>query len=179
MLNLDGTNDAAIVKSSNRIVVNRKSIEVFFVVGHSQVDFPTNDQQAHAASKHIAASYHNPNHPVLTVLTDLQNSWTIYYFAAKRSTVHKVGLFRLPITSWWDARRFFGQMYMHQDFVSEYTFPSVFRDRLSYNDALSVVNRNTKKRVRSNSPNLSNHNVPARKRLKACGFEGSTSGGMS
>lgn len=186
MLHLDGTTDVVIANLSGECLsyaAIRNNTEVYFVVGLPRDNFPTLDQQAQAASKHIAASYHNPGHPVVTVLTDLQNAWMFYWFAGSGDGV---ALYSLRVTHGLLARRLLGQIYLYQNHPLDHLLQTTFENRLSYHTTMEIVSRNAQKRLASDGSSFSGDrktkkrsqskslgssdkkNGPSRKRHKVC-----------
>jgi len=79
----NGTTDVAIVESCN--VDNdaiRNTIETLLEVKSPQ-NIRKNDYCPQTAYKHFAVAYLNPNHAVVSVLTDLDQSWTFFWFATR------------------------------------------------------------------------------------------------
>jgi hypothetical protein len=91
---ISGTTDVAILESVN--ITNyciRNNIETLFEL-KKPANLQRQDNTPQAVGEHFAASYLNMDHPVVSVLTDLNLSWTFYWFARSEDD-SRVALYNL------------------------------------------------------------------------------------
>jgi hypothetical protein len=106
------------------------------------------DHTPQAVGEHFAASYLNSDHPVVSVLTDLNNSWTFFWFASTEDNLG-VALYKMLLDSNNAACE---AKYIMDSFFNETsgdTLPTTFVNRLSLQAVIKCVDKNTKKRPRS------------------------------
>ena len=144
-----GTTDVAIVtlqSSTNKTI--RNNIETQFELKKPE-KLRTKDHTPQVVGEHFAASYLNRHHPVVSVLTDLNNSWTFYWFA--RSDDGEMALFKLYLTgeaAATEAIYILDSLYDDGDDSRRKTLPITFSNRLSFEAVFQWVMKNKSKRGR-------------------------------
>ena len=138
-LKIKGTTDVAIMENCNiQSESLRNNIEILF-----ELKKPPNldqdggkDHTPQIVGEHLAASFLNGDHPVVSVLTDLNNNWTFYWFAKREGddkvTLHKLWLKDEKAAT--EAKYILDRLY---DADADETFlPTTLSNRLSFNDAI-------------------------------------------
>lgn len=143
-----GTTNVVIAKSEhilNRAV--RNNIEALIELKKSK-NLKSKDHTAQTADRHFAASYLNPKHAVVSVLTDLNNSWTLFWFAKEKDCAD-VALYTLHL----ENERAAGLAKYMLDSLYDTTscremFPITFVNRVSFETIIDSIGRGNNKRAR-------------------------------
>ena len=143
---VSGTTDVAITRSANvGGDTVRHNIQTLFEL--KKVDnMSKKDHTPQTVLEHFAASYLNPGHPVVSVLTDLNGRWTFFWFA-KREYDSKMALYRLPLNgakSVVEAKYLLDSLY--DDSSPRDKLPTTFADRQSYEAFAQIVVQNKRQR---------------------------------
>lgn len=143
---ISGTTDVAIAKAQHvHNAAIRNNIETLFELKTPQ-NMRKNDHTPQTIFEHFAASYLNPDHALVSVLTDLNQSWTFFWFARGEGD-SKVALYKLCLNggeATADAKYLLDSLYDNS--VGD-TLPTTFANRQPFQAVLDSVSRN--KRVRS------------------------------
>jgi hypothetical protein len=158
---ISGTTDVIITKSEN--VLNdsiRGNIEALFEIKTPKV-LPTKDHGAQIVVEHFAASYLNHDHPVVSVLTDLVDSWTFLWFALNELQ-SKVNLLKLRLSgeSAASEAKYLLDSLFHCDKLPCETLPESFSNRVSFDAIVSSFNK--AKRARQEFEREDNERSPDR-----------------
>ena len=145
-----GTTDVVIVKSEN--VINetlRNNVETLFELKKPR-NLASKDHIPEVVIEHFAASYLNRSHPVVSVLTDLINSWTFFWYA--KADDGKMTLFKLKLSgekAATEAKYILDSVYDDDDVLQEKNLPITFSRRLSFQEVfVDWVKKNTSKHGR-------------------------------
>jgi hypothetical protein len=144
---LSGTTDVAITKTQhakNEFVKNQ--IEALLELKKPE-NMRQKDHTPQAASELFAASYLNRNHAVVSVLTDLNQNWTFFWFAREEENSAQVCLFKLLLTG--NEATAYGKYLLDSVFkesVGDDTLllPTTFAERLSFQDIMTIGVRKRK-----------------------------------
>eukprot|EP00547_Thalassionema_nitzschioides_P014339 CAMPEP_0194237956 /NCGR_PEP_ID=MMETSP0158-20130606/4816_1 /TAXON_ID=33649 /ORGANISM="Thalassionema nitzschioides, Strain L26-B" /LENGTH=447 /DNA_ID=CAMNT_0038972097 /DNA_START=84 /DNA_END=1427 /DNA_ORIENTATION=- len=140
-----GTTDVAIARSESvRGDTVRNNIETLFELKKVE-DMNRKDHTPQIIIEHFAASYLNVDHPVVSVLTDLNKRWTFFWFA-KRENDKKMVLYRLPLDgeqSKAEAKYILDSMY---DSSLRDKLPTTFANRQSFGAVWNCVVQNKRQR---------------------------------
>ena len=142
---VSGTTDVAIAKSEhvhNNAV--RNNIETLFEL-KTPKNMRKKDHTPQTIGEHFAASYLNPEHAVVSVLTDLNQQWTFFWFA-RRNDASKMALFKLCLSG--------GEATMHAKYLLDSiygnavgdTLPATFTNRQPFQAVLDSVVKNKRAR---------------------------------
>lgn len=166
---LSGTTDVVIAKSKDvRNDAIRNSVQALFELKKPK-NLKAKDHNPQTVCKHLAASYLNRSHAVVSVLTDLNRSWTFYWFAHKEQgagvSLHKLklngagapGLSKYILESLHDTSR-------------RETLPSTFADRLSFEAVMDTI-REDRRRKRGRSDYGASHPMYQRAMFNTREFE--------
>jgi len=108
------------------------------------------DHTPQVIGEHFAASYLNRRHPVVSVLTDLNNSWTFYWYA--QADDGEMALFKLKLSgekAETEAKYILDNLYDNDNNLQEKSLPLTFSRRLSFEKVfVNWVIRNTSKHGR-------------------------------
>lgn len=127
-----GTTDVTITRSAELLGDTvRNNIQVLLEL--KKVDDTNKDHTPQAVCELIAAACLNRSHPVVAVLTDLNERWT-FFWLAKREDDSKMALHRLPLNegskSVAEAKYLLESLY--DDSAPRDNLPTTFADRQSY-----------------------------------------------
>ena len=134
---IKGTTDVAIMANSN--IENesfKNNIEILFELKKPPNLDGGKDHTPQAVGEHLAASFLNGDHPVVSVLTDLNNHWTFYWFARRNGDDYKVALYKLCLKgdeAVTEAKYILDSLYDKYD--ENALLPTTLPNRLSFNDA--------------------------------------------
>lgn len=96
-----------------------------------------------AICEHLAASYLNQSKAVVTVLTDLNDSWTFYWFARDSDRGGAVALWKLKLTAEDRSADLAKHMLENLfDTSDEISLPSTLVDRLPFDSVIEAMTRN-------------------------------------
>lgn len=145
-LKISGTTDVAIAKLDDiQNEAIRNNIEALL-----ELKKPKNLQRKNhapqAVGEHFGASYLNPRHPVVTVLTDLNTSWTFYWFGRTKESTY-AALYKLVLEGEEAvglAKFMLDNLYNNS---CQDKLPTTFLDRLSFEAVLDIVVKKKVKRV--------------------------------
>ena len=145
---ISGTTDVAIAKSEHvRNKAIRNNIETLLELKKPK-NLRKKDHTPQTVGEHFAASYLNSKHPVVSVLTDLNTSWTFFWFAIEEDH-SDVALYKLHLDGGEaaaEAKYILDSLF--DDESSGDTLPTTFSNRLSFQAVLDRVVQNKKKRMR-------------------------------
>jgi len=142
-----GTTDVAIVKSQeseNETI--RNNIETLLELKKPE-NLGMKNHTPQVVCEHFAASYLNQRHPIVSVLTDLNNSWTFYWFATAEDSsgvaLHKLCLKDKTATT--EAKYILDSLYKES---SGEALPTTLLNRLSWEAVINAISKNNNKRLR-------------------------------
>ncbi len=144
---ISGTTDVVIAKSSD--IENdaiRHSIEVLLELKKPE-NVQKRDHTPQTVGEHVAASYLNRTRAVVAVLTDLNNSWTFFWFARLQEGPG-VALYKLKISgkkATGVAKYMLDSLY---NGTSSENLPTSFVDRLSFEAVINTFVNVATKRAR-------------------------------
>lgn len=140
-----GTTDVAIARSEHvRNKAVRNNIETLFELKTAK-DMLKKDHTPQTIGEHFAASYLNPNHPVVSVLTDLNERWTFFWFARGEDD-SRMALYKLCLDggqSAAEAKYILDSLY---DGSLRDTLPTTFANRQPFQAVFDCVVRNKRSR---------------------------------
>ena len=142
---VSGTTDVAIAKSEHvHNTAVRNNIETLFEL-KTPKNMSKKDHTPQTIGEHFAASYLNPDHAVVSVLTDLNQKWTFFWFA-RGEDASKVALYKLCLDG---GEATAGAKYLldslYDNAVGD-TLPTTFANRQPFQAVMDSVARN--KRVK-------------------------------
>jgi len=145
--NIRGSSDVAISKFENKTNKTiRNNIETLIELKKPR-NLGSKDHAPQTVCEHLAAAYLNPQHPVVTVLTDLKLSWTFYWFGRAGSNAN-VSLYTLLLCGERAAMESkFILESLHNETESS-LLPITLSDRLPFDAVLSQFFHNERKRAR-------------------------------
>ena len=140
-----GTTDVAIARSEHvRNEAVRNNIETLFELKTTK-NILEKDHTPQTIGAHLAASYLNPNRPVVSVLTDLNERWTFFWFARgeddSRMSLHRLCLDGGQSVA--EAKYILDSLY---DSSLRDTLPTTFANRQPFQAVLDSVVRNKRSR---------------------------------
>lgn len=144
---ISGTTDVAIAKSEHvRNEAIRNNIETLLELKKPK-NLRKKDHAPQMVGEHFAASYLNPKSPVVSVLTDLNKSWTFRWFAREDDN-SDVALYKLYLDG--DEAAAEAKYLLDSLFDDSYgdKVPNTFFNRISFQAVLDSVVQTKKKRVR-------------------------------
>ena len=143
-----GTTDVVIAKSKH--VQNgavRNNIEALIEL-KTPKNLKSKDHTAQTVGEHFAASYLNPKHAVVSVMTDLNDSWTFFWFA-KEGDCADVALYTLRLENEGAAGLAKYMLDSLYDTTSRReTLPIAFVDRVSFEAIMDSIVKDNNKRAR-------------------------------
>ena len=137
---IKGTTDVVIAESKN--IQNdavRNSVEALLELKKPK-NLQNKDHNPQTICEHLAASYLNCNHGVVSVLTDLNRSWTFYWYAENKGG-SGVALYKLKLEDEEEPARL--AKYILESLNNESrreTLPTTFVDRLSFQAVADKIN---------------------------------------
>lgn len=151
---INGTTDVVIARSEHVYSgAVRNNIEVVIELKKPQ-NLRAKDHSPQAVGEHFAASYLNPDFSVVTVLTDVQSSWTFFWFAQANNS-GDTALYRIRLE---DANAAAEAKYILRSLfvqVSGSTLPATFANRISFHTVLDSMNKKNGARQESHSDRFS------------------------
>ena len=136
---VSGTTDVVLAKSTN--IENdaiRNNVEALIELKKPR-NMRKKDHTPQTVIEHLAASFLNEWHGIFSVLTDLENSWTFYWYAEAENGPG-VALHKLKLKPEAEAARL--AKYILENFNNEArreTLPTQFLDRLSFAAVLEKI----------------------------------------
>lgn len=151
---LKGTTDVVITKSANAATNTiRNNIQTLF-----ELKKPANMQKDHSPQticEHFAASFLNSRHPIVSVLTDLNENWTFFWFAfsgdddnKNSDDVSQMAIYRLCLRgedAATNAIHLLGSLFDDSDSDN---LPSTFAGRQPFQSVVNCLASSAKKRPR-------------------------------
>jgi hypothetical protein len=137
---IKGTTDVVIAESKN--IQNdavRNSVEALLELKKPK-NLQNKDHNPQTICEHLAASYLNASHGVVSVLTDLNRSWTFYWYAENKGG-SGVALYKLKLEDEEEPARL--AKYILESLNNESrreTLPTTFVDRLSFQAVADKIN---------------------------------------
>ena len=133
---IKGTTDVAIMAKSNIDAKTFKNnIEILFELKKPPNLDGNEDHTPQAVGEHLAASCLNSKHPVVSVLTDLNNNWTFYWFAKRNGDDYEVALYKFCLEgneAATMAKHILDSLY---DAPEGTSLPTTLSNRISFKDA--------------------------------------------
>ena len=142
---ISGTTDVVIAKSQhtqNKAI--RNNIEALLEL-KTPKNLKSMDHTPQTVAEHFAASFLNPKHAVVSVLTDLINSWTFFWFAKEEDCA---ALYRLCLEDEEAAGLAKYMLESLADASRRDTLPITFVDRLSLEAVIQSTVKDSNKRSR-------------------------------
>ena len=144
---VSGTTDVAIAKSEHvRNHAVRNNIETLIEL-KTPKNMKKKDHSPQTIGEHFAASYLNPNHAVVSVLTDLNTKWVFFWFAAGEDD-SKMSLFKLVLEgdeAAADAKYLLDSL--HGNPVNTDTLPTTFEKRQPLQAVLDCLLRRKRAKI--------------------------------
>jgi hypothetical protein len=133
---IKGTTDVAIMANKNIDAKTFKNnIEILFELKKPPNLDGNKDHTPQAVGEHLAASCLNRKHPVVSVLTDLNNNWTFYWFAKRNGDDYEVALYKFCLEgneAAMMAKHILDNLY---DAPEGTSLPTTLSNRISFIDA--------------------------------------------
>lgn len=149
---VSGTTDVAIAKSCHvRNGAVRNNIEVLLEL-KTPKNMKKKDHSPQAIGEHFAASYLNPNHAVVSVLTDLNTRWTFFWFALGDDD-SRMALYKLDLNgdgAAAEAKYLLDSLY---DTSDAYALPTTFAERQPLQAVMKDFGQRKKARIDLNGGN--------------------------
>lgn len=155
-----GTTDVVIARSEhvhNEAV--RNNIETLFELKTTK-NMLKKDHTPQVIGEHFAAAYLNPNHPVVSVLTDLNKKWTFFWFARGEDDDSRMALYKLCLNggqSTAEAKYILDRLY--DGSLRNNTLPTTFANRQPFQAVLDGIVRD-KRSQRGFYPDRNDSNLP-------------------
>lgn len=109
--------------------------------------------QRQAILQHLAASFLNPDEGILTILTDIYQTWCFYWFSKQKNRLMKYK------ASCWDEATYLIRNMMEKN--SQISTPQDFLNRASLNEMLQVKPSSIIKDTRENDPKRKGPSKPS------------------
>jgi len=157
---ISGTTDVAIAKARhvrNRVV--RNNIETLLEL-KTPKNIKKKDHTPQTICKHFAASYLNPDHAVVSVLTDLSSKWIFFWYAIGEED-SKMSLYRLMLDGKGaaaEAKYLLDSLY---DSSVGDALPATFAERQPLNAVLNDLVSRKRRRMDLDGPNVGQNSKPS------------------